>query len=60
MGSLLHPGGTQLRHLWVNGTVLGMRAPQVTRGHEELVDDLAAGKYKCFFQDLNTITTVKG
>ena len=37
-----------------------MRSGQISGGHEKLIDDLAAGKYKGLLQDLNTITTVKG
>lgn len=58
--SFLHPRGFLRRHLLERGAVLLVCAGQVARGHEEFIYDLAAGKHKRFFQDLNTITTVKG
>ena len=57
---LPHPRRTQACHLFIDRAPRLMRSRQIPRGHEELVDDLSAGKDERFLQDLNTITTVKG
>ncbi len=47
---LFHPCGFLGGHLFINGTILLVRAGQIPRGHEELIHDLTAGENECLFE----------
>ncbi len=59
-GLFLHPGRLERGDLLVDRTVRIVRAWQVTRGHEELVDDLATREDESLSEELGPLLFCEG
>jgi hypothetical protein len=56
---LFHPRRFLHGDLFEDRAIFGVRAGQISCGHQKFVDDLPACEDEGLLQDLNTITTVK-